>query len=102
MYNPELAEARRLEVRRSRRLRLKMSGEVWSMVKPQLEKRWSPEEAAKWLKKEYPCYAMPGKTIDLFDNPENDRIRHDRLKKKKDATEEAFKRLFGVNSRERR
>jgi IS30 family transposase len=51
MYNPEFVEARRLEARRSRRPRLKMSGEAWSKAKPQLEKRWSPEEAAKWLKK---------------------------------------------------
>jgi IS30 family transposase len=43
MYNPEFVEARRLEARRSRRPRLKMSGEAWSKAKPQLEKRWSPE-----------------------------------------------------------
>jgi IS30 family transposase len=40
-----------------------MSDEAWDTIKPQLEKRWSAEEIAKWLKKEYPCYAMYGKTI---------------------------------------
>jgi IS30 family transposase len=39
-----------------------MTGEAWNIVKPQLEKRWSPEEVAKWLEKEYPEYAMSGKT----------------------------------------
>jgi IS30 family transposase len=63
MYNPILAEARHLEARRNQCPRLKMSDEAWNKVKPQLKKRWSPEEVAKWLKKEYPCYAMPGKTI---------------------------------------
>ncbi|MDR1220243.1 MAG: hypothetical protein LBK73_11645 [Treponema sp.] len=63
MYNPALAEARRLESRRIPRPRLMMSDEAWNTVKPQLEKRWSPEEADKWLEKEYPCYAMSGKTI---------------------------------------
>jgi IS30 family transposase len=32
MYNPALAEARRLEARRSQRPRLKMSGEAWNIV----------------------------------------------------------------------
>jgi IS30 family transposase len=63
MYNPILAEARHLEARRNQRPRLKMTGEAWNKVKPQLEKRWSPEEIAKWLEKEYPKYAMSGKTI---------------------------------------
>jgi IS30 family transposase len=56
------AESRHLEARRNQRPRLKITGETWNMVKPQLEKRWS-EEVAKWLKKEYPCYAVSGKTI---------------------------------------
>jgi IS30 family transposase len=63
MYNPILAEARRLEARRSQRPRLKITDEAWNTVKPQLEKRWSPEEVAKWFEKEYPCYAVSGKTI---------------------------------------
>jgi IS30 family transposase len=63
MYNPILAEARHLEARRNQRPHLKMSDEAWNKVKPQLEKRRSPEEVAKWLEKEYPCYAMSGKTI---------------------------------------
>jgi IS30 family transposase len=40
-----------------------MSDEAWNTVNPRLEKRRPPEEVAKWLKKEYPCYAMPSKTI---------------------------------------
>jgi IS30 family transposase len=63
MYNPVLAETKHLEARRNQRPRLKMTDEAWSIVKPQLEKRWSPEEVAKWLEKEYPCSAMSGKTI---------------------------------------
>jgi IS30 family transposase len=63
MYNPILAEARHLEARRNQRPRLKMTDEAWNMIKPQLEKRWSPEEIAIWLKKEYPEYVMSGKTI---------------------------------------
>jgi IS30 family transposase len=62
IYNPILTEAKHLETRRNRRLCLKITDEVWNMVKPLLEKRWSPEEVAKWLKK-YPCYAVLGKTI---------------------------------------
>jgi IS30 family transposase len=63
MYNPIIAEARHLEARRNQRPRLTMTGEAWNMVKPRLEKRWSPEEVAKWLEKEYPEYAMSSKTI---------------------------------------
>ena len=66
MYNPILAETRHLEAGRNQRPRLKMTGEVWDRVKPQLEKRWSPEAVATWLKKAYPEYAMPGKTIMSF------------------------------------
>jgi IS30 family transposase len=40
-----------------------MTGEAWAIIKPQLEKRWSPEEVAQWLKKEYPDSAMSGKTL---------------------------------------
>jgi IS30 family transposase len=40
-----------------------MIDEAWNIVKPQLEQRWSPEEIVQWLEKEYPEYAMCGKTI---------------------------------------
>ncbi|MDR1219517.1 MAG: hypothetical protein LBK73_07900 [Treponema sp.] len=40
-----------------------MSGEAWNTVKPPLEKRRSPEEAAERLEKERPCCATPGKTV---------------------------------------
>jgi IS30 family transposase len=63
MYNPIVAETRRLEVGRNQRPRLKMTDEARDAVKPQLEHRWSPEEVAAWFKKEYPEYAMSGKTI---------------------------------------
>jgi IS30 family transposase len=63
MYNPIIAEARHLDARRNQCPHLKMTGEAWNIVKSRLEKRWSPEEVAKWLEKEYPEYAMPGKTI---------------------------------------
>jgi IS30 family transposase len=63
MYNPVIAEAGHLEARRNQRPRLKTTDEAWAIIKPQLEKRWSPEEVAKWLKKEYPDYAVSGKTI---------------------------------------
>jgi IS30 family transposase len=63
MYNPIIAEAGHLEARRNQRPPLKMTGEAWAIIKPQLEKRWSPEEVAKQFEKEYPDYAMSGKTI---------------------------------------
>jgi IS30 family transposase len=63
MYNPVIAEAGCLEARRNQRPRLKMTAEAWAIIKPHLEKRWSPEEVAKQPEKEYPEYAMSGKTI---------------------------------------
>ena len=63
MYNPILAEAKHLETRRNQCPHLKMTDEAWNVVKPQLEKRASPEEIAKWLEKEYPEYVMSSKTI---------------------------------------
>jgi IS30 family transposase len=63
MYNPIPAGTGHLEARRNQRPRLKMTGKAWNIVKPQLEKRRSPEEVAAWLEKEYPCYTMSGKTI---------------------------------------
>jgi IS30 family transposase len=47
MYNPILAETRHLEARRNQCPRLKMTDERWNTVKPQLEKRWSPEKVEK-------------------------------------------------------
>jgi IS30 family transposase len=52
MYNPVLSEAQHTEARRTRRPRLKMSGGARDKAKPLLEKRRSPEEVAKWLKKD--------------------------------------------------
>jgi IS30 family transposase len=63
MYNPVIAEARHLEARRNQCPRHKMTDEARNSIKGQLEKRWSPEEIAKWLEKEYPGYAISGKTI---------------------------------------
>jgi IS30 family transposase len=63
MYNPVIAEARHLEARRNQCPCHKMTDEAWNSIKGQLEKRWSPEEVAKWFEKEYPGYAMSGKTI---------------------------------------
>jgi IS30 family transposase len=63
MYNPVIAEAGCMKVRRNQRPRLKMTDEAWSVIKPQLETRRPPEEVAKQLKKEYPDYAVSGKTI---------------------------------------
>jgi IS30 family transposase len=63
IYNPILAEARHLEARRNQRPRLKMTDEAWNVIKPRLENRWSPEEVAQWLEKEYPEYAVSGKII---------------------------------------
>ncbi|MDR2303901.1 MAG: helix-turn-helix domain-containing protein, partial [Treponema sp.] len=63
MYNPIPAGAGRLEARRNRRPRLRMTGEAWNVVKSRPENRRPPEEIANRLKKEYPEYAMSGKTI---------------------------------------
>jgi IS30 family transposase len=62
-YNPVIAGAQHLEAGRNQRPRFKMSDEAWHSIKGQLEKRWPQEEAAKWLKKAYPCYAIPGEII---------------------------------------
>jgi IS30 family transposase len=63
IYNPFVAGIRHLEARRNQCPRLKMTGGAWNRVKPLLEKRRSPEEVAKWLKKAYPEHSMSGKTI---------------------------------------
>jgi IS30 family transposase len=66
LYNPVTAEADRRNARRRQCPKLKMTCELWSLVKPKLELRWSPEQVAQWLKKEYPCYAVSAKTIDNY------------------------------------
>jgi hypothetical protein len=53
-----IAEARHLEARRNQRPHLKMTDEAWTIIKPQLEKRWPPEEVAQWLKEKYPDSAI--------------------------------------------
>jgi len=63
IYNPLDGEAARMNGRKSQCPKLKMTDEAWSLVKPKLEKRWSPEEIEQWLSKEYPEHAMSGKTI---------------------------------------
>jgi IS30 family transposase len=63
MYNPFLAEMEHLKAGKSQSPKLKIDGHVWSLIKPRLELRWSPEEIAKWLKERYPMRAVSGKTI---------------------------------------
>jgi IS30 family transposase len=63
MYNPFLAEMEHLKARKQQSPKLKIDNKVWDIIKPQLELRWSPEEIAKWLKKNYPEHTMSGKTI---------------------------------------
>ena len=63
LYNPITAEANHLNARKRRCPKLKMTSEAWVLIKPKLEQRWSPEQVAQWLEKEYPCYAMSAKTI---------------------------------------
>jgi IS30 family transposase len=36
---------------------------VWKIIKPKLERRWSPEQIAHWLKSDYPEHIVSGKTI---------------------------------------
>ncbi|GHT98661.1 transposase InsI for insertion sequence element IS30A [Spirochaetia bacterium] len=63
MYNPLMAEIEHLKARKQQSPKLKIDGEVWNLIKPQLERRWSPEEIAKWLEADYPEHTMSGKTI---------------------------------------
>jgi IS30 family transposase len=63
MYNPLMAEMEHLRARKQQSPKLKIDDEVWNLIKPQLEQRWSPEEIAKWLKADYPEHSMSGKTI---------------------------------------
>lgn len=62
-YNPFLAEYDHLKQRRHQCPKLKINSNVWKLIKPKLELRWSPEQIANWLKKDYPIHAMSGKTI---------------------------------------
>jgi IS30 family transposase len=63
LYNPVAAKADHRNARRWQCPKLKMTCEIWSLVKPKLELRWSPEQVEQWLEKEYPYYAMSAKTI---------------------------------------
>jgi IS30 family transposase len=53
----------RLQTRKQQSPKLKIDEKVWSIIKPELELRWSPEEIAEWLKERHPEHAMSGKTI---------------------------------------
>jgi IS30 family transposase len=63
LYNPVTAEVNHQNARKRQYPKLKMTREVWEILKPKLEKRWSPEQVEAWLKKEYPWYLMSAKTI---------------------------------------
>jgi IS30 family transposase len=63
LYNPITAEANHRNARKRQCPKLKMTCELWSLIKPKLERRWSPEQVVQWLEKEYPCYKMNAKTI---------------------------------------
>jgi len=62
-YNPFVAELDHLQRRRYQSPKLKIDAVRWNLIKPKLEMRWSPDQVAKWLKKEYPHKSMSGKTI---------------------------------------
>ena len=57
------ADAENAKARKRQCGSLKMTKQAWELAKPKLEKRWSPEQVAEWLKKEYPEHAMSAKTI---------------------------------------
>ena len=63
MYNPLTGEKARQNGRKRQCPKLKMTGAAWRLVKPILEKRWSPEEIEQWLWEEYPEHLMSAKTI---------------------------------------
>ena len=62
-YSPLLAEYEHLRMRKNQCPKLKIDTFTWNLIKPKLEIRWSPDEIAKWIKKEYPYKAMSGRTI---------------------------------------
>jgi IS30 family transposase len=58
-----MAGIEHLKARKYQCPKLKIDNAVWSLIKPRLEFRWSPEEIAKWLKEHYPERTVSGKTI---------------------------------------
>jgi IS30 family transposase len=66
LYNPLTGEAARIDGRKRQCPKLKMTDGARRLIKPKLEKRWSPEEIEQWLSQEYPEHSMSGKTLDLF------------------------------------
>jgi IS30 family transposase len=62
-YNPFIAEYSHLQQRRYQSPYLKVNAEAWALIKPLLELRWSPDEIAEWLKRDYHNHSMSGKTI---------------------------------------
>lgn len=62
-YNPFLAEYDHLKQRRHQCPKLKIDTDTWKLIKPKLELRWSPNQIAEWLIRDYPTHIMSGKTI---------------------------------------
>lgn len=62
-YNPFIAEYNHLKQRRYQCPKLKIDKESWKLIKPKLELRWSPNQIAEWLIRDYPTHRMSGKTI---------------------------------------
>ncbi|MDR0638036.1 MAG: IS30 family transposase [Spirochaetaceae bacterium] len=63
LYNPIRAEVNHRNARKRQCPKLKMTSELWAVIKSKLEQRWSSAQVVQWLEKEYPCYTMSEKTI---------------------------------------
>ena len=63
IYNPSAGEKARQNGRKRQCPKLKMTDAAWRLVKPKLEKRWSPEEIEQRLREGYPEHLMSAKTI---------------------------------------
>jgi len=62
-YKPFIAEYDHLRQRRQQSPKLKIDSDILAVIKPRMELRWSPDQIANWLKRDYPDFAMSGKTI---------------------------------------
>jgi IS30 family transposase len=51
IYNPLTGEVHKRNMRKLQCPKLKVTDEIWELVKPKLEKRWPPSEIAGWLER---------------------------------------------------
>jgi IS30 family transposase len=64
VYNPLASKALHEQERKRQAPRLKITDELWEVIKPKMEKeRWSPEEVEIWMKRGYTKVKVCAKTM---------------------------------------